>query len=454
MEHTLTPDQIQEIMRCAQDPWHFIRNHVQTQHPVKGNLLFPQYDFLKRLVATIHTSNRLLIPKSRQMLVTWTAVSYFLWRALFRDAGIFLFISRSERCAEELLHRALFILNHLPPFLKPRLLARSREEIAFEGLDSRIFSLPATPDAPRMHSPSGVFWDEMAFTPFDDQIWDSLKPSLDSGAKFLGVSSSNGPAGLFYDLLTTDLGQDFVKHQVHYKEHPDRDDLWESHARLGLSAAVWAREMEISFDAPSQIVFDEFDPEIHVLKTNPVPDPSKPLYRALDFGYHNPFALWIQEITPRNILVFDEIAPSNITASQLALAILEKDREHHLDELNFHWTACDPAGANPTDADISPAQTLQRHGIKLRFRASHINAGIEIVKALLKDATGEIHIQIAPRCVNLINHFALYRWDPKKQTPVKDSIADHSMDALRYFAINHQGMIAYQSPKVAGAPPT
>ena len=192
----MTTSDFQNLCRAAADPWSFFRDFVRTQDPARGVCAFPDYDYLRGLLTAVQRERFLLVPKSRQMLVTWTMVAYFVWRLLFRG-GLYLFLSRNERCAEELIERARFILGHLPPALRPRLATNSREEIAVAGIGSRLLSLPASPNGPRMYSPTAVFWDEMAFTPFDEAIWTALKPALDSGGSFVGVSSSGGAANLF-----------------------------------------------------------------------------------------------------------------------------------------------------------------------------------------------------------------------------------------------------------------
>ncbi|MBM3325280.1 MAG: hypothetical protein FJY66_06390, partial [Calditrichaeota bacterium] len=235
----MTRNEVQELLRCSGDPWHFLTKHVWTQDPARGVARYPNFKFLRELISNAERERSLLVPKSRQMVVTWTVVAYFVWRMLFRGPGVFLFISRSERCAEEVLLRAQFILDRLPAYMQPKRQANSREEIALTGVGSRLLSLPAVPDAPRMHSPAGVFWDEMAFTPFDEQIWGALKPALESGGRFIGVSTSAGPVGLFYRLIQNAKECGLGIYKIHYRSHPERDEAWEKQARRGLSAQRW-----------------------------------------------------------------------------------------------------------------------------------------------------------------------------------------------------------------------
>ena len=454
----MTSTEFQDLMRAAGDPWIFLTRHVQTLDPERGLAHFPDWHYLHRLVGVACRERFLLVPKSRQMLVTWTMVALMLWRAMFRERGVLLFLSRNERCAEELLERARFILDHLPGYMRPRLSSNSKEEIAFRTLGSRLLSLPASPNGPRMYSPSSVFWDEMAFTPYDEPIWAALKPALDSGGRFVGVSSSGGANNLFARFVQSPppfhppvnggknespsacggaRGGLFFVHPVHYSQHPERrNDRWKAQAALGLSQARWRQEQEISFESQSDLVYGEFDPQRHILNQDWPVRRDWEIFRAMDFGYRHPFVLWLQ-LTPENeIIVFDEWTESDRTTEELLQAVRNVDLVHGLTESDVTWTACDPAGAAAQDAGLSPVDLLRRAGMKLRYRSSRVAPGVERLKSALCDAAGRVHLRVSPRCRRLITDFARYRWAANGEEPLKDGQCDHSMDALRYFFVN------------------
>ena len=447
----MTSAEFQDLIRAARDPWIFLTQFVQTQDPERGVARFPDWHYLHRLVGVACRERYLLVPKSRQMLVTWTMVALMLWRAMFRERGVLLFLSRNERCAEELLERARFILDHLPRHMRPRLSSNSKEEIAFRTLGSRLLSLPASPNGPRMYSPSSVFWDEMAFTPYDEPIWAALKPALDSGGRFAGVSSSGGPNNLFARFVQQDraVGGDrdssliphpsslFFVHRIHYTQHPERrNDRWKAQAGLGLSEARWQQEQEISFESQSDQVYSEFDPQRHILGQDWCVRRDWEIFRAMDFGYRHPFVLWLQLTGEGEVIVFDEWSESDRTTEELLRAVRNVDLVHGLTESDVTWTACDPAGAAAQDAGLSPVDLLRKVGMKLRYRSSRIAPGVERLKSALCDATGRVHLRVSPRCRRLITDFARYRWAANGEEPLKDGQCDHSMDALRYFFVN------------------
>jgi len=465
----ITLQQLQDLLTCSRDPWHFLTRHVKTQDPAHGTLAFPDYPFLRELIHEPLSHRYLLVPKSRQMMVTWSMISLFLWRALYKQPGVYLFLSRNERCAEELLERARFILNHLPGYMRPKLTTNNKSELEFGGLNSRLLSLPATPDGPRMYSPTAVLWDEMAFTPFDSQIWTALQPAVESGGSFVGVSSSGGAHNLFARLIAesqalchpercegslrnsqrdsslrkasfrmteTETGSLFHIHTIHYSLHPDRGEEWKQRASRGLSFNQWNREHEISFEHSDDLVYTEFDPVVHILKEEYHPRKEWPLYRSMDFGYRKPFVLWLQKLPAGEYVVFSEWQGRDATTEAMHAAITRTDLVFGLNESDYSWTACDPAGAAAQDSGISPVDYLSRHGMKLRYRNSRVLPGVELVKASLRDATGKISLFISPRCQKLLMDIERYRWNATKDEPIKDGDTDHSLDALRYFFVN------------------
>ena len=411
----------------------FLRNWVFTLHPIKGKTPFPDYPFLKDTARSLTANRLVLIPKSRQMMISWIMCALTLFRVL--NGGLHMLLSKNQFSADELLKRICFVFDHLPGKLNLNTLVRNRSELAIAGR-GRIISLPATEDGPRMHTPTSVFWDEMAFTPNADRIWSALKPCLDNQADFTGVSTPNGSEGIYAQLVDGAPENGFKVHQVHWKMHPLRDDSWAENARKGLSEREWRREYEISFEGSSDMVYPEFTGD-NILSGIHWYIPSQPLYRSIDFGYRHPFVIWLQELPSGELVVFDEWAGEDATVDQMIDAIKEIDYQHGISENRVVFTSCDPAGDAVDSQGEAPIDKLKRARFKLRYRRSQILTGIEVVKSLLRDANGDTRLLFSPKVTRIISNIRRYRWKSSGDEPEKDSISDHSMDALRYFAINY-----------------
>ncbi|MBT7788091.1 MAG: hypothetical protein HN757_04350 [Calditrichaeota bacterium] len=429
----------------------WLAENIRTLDATRGIIPFPQYPFLRELISALEENRILIVAKSRQMLATWTICAYTVYRLLHHKPGIYLLLSKGGRDTTELLKRMRVMISNLDEEYRERLTVKASEIICDNG--GRIIALPATEDAVRMHSPTGVFWDEMAFTPYAEAIWTSAKPAIDSGGSFIGVSTPNGTDNIFYELFT-DQKNGFGKHKMHYSRHPDRDGKWKREAQRGLSETKWKQEYEIDFDVLENRVYSEFAPDLHVLNKSYIWDKNKGrTLRGIDFGYRHPFIIWAQ-LSPDGILtVFDEWEGHNATIEDLAMAMHRIDKRHGIKETDVYRTGCDPAGAAKSDVGISPVERLLRQEIKLVYRSSEIMTGVDLVKSFLKDATGHVSLKFSPNVKRTLYHLHHYRWDSGIDKPLKDDEHDHAMDALRYMIINNFwcDRKSWTGAKVAGA---
>jgi hypothetical protein len=205
------------------------------------------------------------------------------------------------------------------------------------------------------------------------------------------------------------------------------------------SRAGWEAEMLCKKPSLENVVFDEFDPDVHV---RPVDyDPNLPLYRSLDFGFVNPFVcLWIQVDDDGVVRMIDEYVRRRATVDVHAAEI--KARIPCREE-QVAATFCDPAGASVNDVTgTSIVRELRSHGIATRFRRSGILQGIELIRRAIRSGDGKGHLIVSPRCQRLIEALQCYHYPDSSRAgynelPLKDGLYDHPIDALRYFFVNH-----------------
>jgi len=430
--------------------WSWILDNVHTLDATGGVKPFPDFPFVKWMIEAMVRNRILILCKSRQMIATWSVCAWMLYRGLYDSPGLFMLMSKGERDSRELVKRFRVMVNGLPDEIKSEVSVKTRE-ITF-GSGSRIISLPATEEAPRMHSPSGVFWDEMAFTPYSEGIWTAVKPAIDSGGSFIGVSTPNGTDNVFYHLYQ-DKSNRFGRLKVHWKDHPLRGEEWLKEAQRGLSTARWKQEYELDFGALADRVFDEFDPETHILdKPFRWTRETGKTFRGIDFGYRHPYVVWLHVTPDAEMTLFDEWEGCDATVEEMAQAIRKIDARHTITENDVTWSGCDPAGAAASDSGVSAAERLTRLGFKLVWRSSEVMTGVELVKSLLLDATGLIRLRFSPDVKKTLYHLQHYRWEAGRDKPVKDNFHDHAMDALRYLIVNMSGKrpVNWSGARVAG----
>ena len=206
------------------------------------------------------------------------------------------------------------------------------------------------------------------------------------------------------------------------------------------SRAGWEAEMLCKRPSRENVVFSEFEPDIHVREVDY--DENLPLYRSLDFGFVNPFVcLWIQVDSDGVVRVIDEYVRSRATIDVHAGEI--KSRTPGGEE-RVAATFCDPAGASANDVTgTSVVRELRAQGIATRYRHSGILEGIELIRRAIRAGDGASRLVISPRCQRLIEAIRCYRYREnaagnKAELPLKDGLYDHPIDALRYFFVNYK----------------
>ena len=158
-------------------------------------------------------------------------------------------------------------------------------------------------------------------------------------------------------------------------------------------------------------VFEEFDPGVHVGPTGY--DPGLPLYRAIDFGFVNPFVcLWIQVDREAVVRVIDEYVRRKATVAVHAEEIRRRTpcaeragggdflrsggsgaQRHHGDQPR--------AGAGGDgDPDAAPGQQFW-----MGLRGSGAHCG----------ADGRVRLRIDPRCERLIEAMQCYHYPEATQ---------------------------------------
>ena len=203
------------------------------------------------------------------------------------------------------------------------------------------------------------------------------------------------------------------------------------------SRAGWEAEMLCKRPSLENVVFDEFDPDIHV---KPIDyDANLAVYRTLDFGFVNPFVcLWIQVDQDGIVRVLDEYVRSRATIDVHAAEIKQRTPGG---EERVAATFCDPAGGSVNDVTgTSTVRELRTLGIVTRYSRSGILEGIELIRRAIRSGDGKSTFVISTRCQRLIEAMRCYHY-PEKSTagelPLKDGLYDHPIDALRYFFVNY-----------------
>jgi len=156
---------------------------------------------LEILTRTWEKEDRLLVPKSRKLMISWWAVAVHLWLAMFTSGAYIAYQSRKEMSAANLVKRSYFIWTQLPP-LRPRA-THTYCKLKLPGLQTEIEGVPMGKRTIMEETCTAIFCDEAAFQEELRESYIAARPTIDGPpgkrGKYTAVSSAN--PGFFKDLV-------------------------------------------------------------------------------------------------------------------------------------------------------------------------------------------------------------------------------------------------------------
>ena len=244
-------DQIQEYLRCKEDPVYFAMNYVKIVSLDEGLIPFEMYDFQKELISNFH-NNRFNIAKlPRQTGKSTTVVSYLLHYALFNDNIRIAILANKAETARELLQRLQLSYENLPKWLQQGVGSWNKGSLELEN-GSKIVAASTSSSAVRGNSFNIIFLDEFAFIPnhIAEQFFSSVYPTISSGktTKVIIISTPNG-MNMFYKLWhDAERGRNGYRPlEVHWSAVPGRDAAWKEETIRNTSERQFTQEFECEF---------------------------------------------------------------------------------------------------------------------------------------------------------------------------------------------------------------
>lgn len=192
--------------RYASHPWPFLCEQVLTEdpHDPSGKIKpFPPLAYLEQIVNVWLVERKLLVPKSRRMLISWLFIALHVWLLLFHKHEHIFFAARKEGRDEsqgslELVKRAKFVINNLRTFAPPHT-EQKRGRIFCPSTSSQIIAVAEGANQLRQLAATAIFADEFAFWEKARETFAAAIPTIEASGRFTGVSSAN--PGFFADLV-------------------------------------------------------------------------------------------------------------------------------------------------------------------------------------------------------------------------------------------------------------
>ena len=246
-----TTDQIQEYVKCKNNPIYFAKNYVKIVSLDEGIIPFKMWDFQEKLITNFH-ENRFNIAKlPRQTGKSTTVVSYLLHYALFNDNIRIAILANKAETARELLQRLQLSYENLPKWLQQGVGSWNKGSLELEN-GSKIVAASTSSSAVRGNSFNIIFLDEFAFIPnhIAEQFFSSVYPTISSGntTKVIIISTPNG-MNMFYKLWhDAERGKNgYIPLEVHWSQVPGRDAEWKRQTIANTSERQFTQEFECEF---------------------------------------------------------------------------------------------------------------------------------------------------------------------------------------------------------------
>ena len=246
-----TKKQVQEVIKCSQDPEYFLTNYIKVISLDDGIVPFIPYPFQKELVDSFHNNRFTICKLPRQSGKSVTVTAYLIHQALFRDNINIAILANKRETSYELMAKLQTSYENLPKWLQQGVLAWNKGSIELEN-GSRITASSTSSSAVRGFSYNIVMLDEFAFVPTNvaDDFFSSVYPTISSGksTKVIIVSTPNG-MNHFYKLWNDaeKKRNSYNAIEAHWSEVPGRDEAWKQETIANTSEQQFQQEFECDF---------------------------------------------------------------------------------------------------------------------------------------------------------------------------------------------------------------
>ena len=246
-----TKEQIEEYIKCKEDPVYFAQNYVQIVTLDHGLQPFKTYEFQEKLINNFHNNRFNICKMPRQTGKSTTCVSYLLHYAIFNDSVNIGILANKATTARELLGRLATAYENLPKWMQQGILVWNKGNIELEN-GSKILAASTSASAVRGMSFNILFLDEFAFVPnhIADAFFASVYPTITSGksTKVIIVSTPHGMNHFYRMWHDAEKGKnEYIPTDVHWSEVPGRDEVWKEQTIKNTSEQQFKIEFECEF---------------------------------------------------------------------------------------------------------------------------------------------------------------------------------------------------------------
>ena len=246
-----TKEDVEEYLKCKEDPVYFARNYVKIVSLDEGLVGFDMYDFQEKLIRNFHEQRFNICKMPRQTGKSTTCVAFLLHYAVFNDSVNIGILANKAATARELLGRLQTAYENLPKWMQQGIISWNKGSLELEN-GSKILAASTSASAVRGMSFNIIFLDEFAFVPnhIAEAFFSSVYPTITSGksTKVIMVSTPHGMNHFYRYWHDAQRGKnEYTATEVHWSEVPGRDAAWKAQTIANTSEQQFKVEFECEF---------------------------------------------------------------------------------------------------------------------------------------------------------------------------------------------------------------
>lgn len=259
---SMTEDQVNEFIKCSQDPVYFAEKYTKIITLDHGLQTIKLYPFQREAVKKIAHDRRVIIKAGRQVGKTTMVVATLLWYIIFNEDKTVAILANKAKTAREILARLKIAYEELPLWLQQGVKVWNKGDIELEN-NSRVLADSTASTAIRGFSISFLYLDEFAFVPNNiaEEFFSAVYPTITSGttSKILISSTPNG-MNHFYSMWNESVNgkNGFTPIEASWREVPGRTQEWAEEQRRVLGDDKYLQEMECEFQGSSGTLISGF----------------------------------------------------------------------------------------------------------------------------------------------------------------------------------------------------
>tara|TARA_B100000131_G_scaffold59943_1_gene55508 strand:+ start:3061 stop:4671 length:1611 start_codon:yes stop_codon:yes gene_type:complete len=246
-----TPEQVEEFVKCSQDPQYFISKYITIVNIDEGQIIFEPYEYQKDIISLVERERFVICKMPRQTGKTTVICAVLLWYMMFKDSFNIAILAHKSSQSREILARIQLAYEHLPRWMQLGIVEWNKGNVELEN-GSKILAASTSASSIRGGSFNLIYLDEFAFVPthVQEDFFASVYPTISSGqtSKVLITSTPNG-LNLFYKLWhDSEQGlNEYKRIDVHWSDVPGRDEEWKEQTIRNTSEGQFRQEFECEF---------------------------------------------------------------------------------------------------------------------------------------------------------------------------------------------------------------